>query len=639
MFKKIASLITYFLAGSVLVFSSTASALIDGVNVNGIASQTGIVKIRAFDGPTAGGQCSGTILYSSRSLNLTWLVTAAHCFSNRDDLFFVHSHFTNPLASIISPRTTNVANSRVFVHPDWLANGGHTSWFGPVDIAFVTINEFFPVLNTTGDEIDEYRRAIYIGAPEQLADNHAVSPNRRNALCGYGPTFTQRCGFTNTFNYYSDFRSEFFHIPRSSFNGSWGFEGGDSGGPFLKFAPGTTFNSFGGSLSQTTPTLAKHGVVAAVLQGPLVYPSAFPHLIFVTDPGDAIGSRMANARAWLASIPGSFVIPRITTWADDTAQRQCPNCVNFPLRVFEGTNWYRNAGWCSHSGSQLLTGDFNRDGRDDLLCHDDRGRKWIDYANARGEFEGTDWYRNAGWCTGSAELHIGDFNGDNRDDMLCHGSTGNKWIDYADSSGRFLGTDWQRTTNWCSHTGAKIYIGDFNGDEHDDMLCHDNAGSMWVDRADAFGRFYGSDWSYSASWCIGNAKLLIGKFNEDNRDDLLCHGVGGNKAIDYASVNGQFIGSDWSRTTNWCSHSGAEVHTGDFNGDGRTDMLCHDGAGNKWVDFANNLGQFLGTDWQRDSGWCSHAGSELHIGRFNSDLSSDMLCHDSIGRKWIDYAN
>ncbi|WXH31973.1 hypothetical protein WA016_05953 [Myxococcus stipitatus] len=38
-------------------------------------------------------------------------------------------------------------------------------------------------------------------------------------------------------------------------------------------------------------------------------------------------------------------------------------------------------GWCHHSGSQLLTGDFNGDGRADLLCHDvSSGTKWFAYS-------------------------------------------------------------------------------------------------------------------------------------------------------------------------------------------------------------------------------------------------------------------
>ena len=29
---------------------------------------------------------------------------------------------------------------------------------------------------------------------------------------------------------------------------------------------------------------------------------------------------------------------------------------------------------------------------------------------------------------------------------------------------------------WCNHNGASLYIGGFNGDSRDDMLCHDTRG-------------------------------------------------------------------------------------------------------------------------------------------------------------------
>ena len=47
----------------------------------------------------------------------------------------------------------------------------------------------------------------------------------------------------------------------------------------------------------------------------------------------------------------------------------------------------------------------------------------------------------------------------------------------------------------------------------------------------------------------------------------------------------------------WCNHASAELHLGDFNGDGRADMLCHDtSTGYKWVALGAYCG-FTGTTW------------------------------------------
>ena len=105
-------------------------------------------------------------------------------------------------------------------------------------------------------------------------------------------------------------------------------------------------------------------------------------------------------------------------------------------------------------------GDFNGDGSDDLLCHDVvDGRKWIDYANASGELNGTDWSREDNWCDGAyGQLMIGDFNGDESDDLLCHHTkTGAKWVDLSNAAGEFNGTDWDRNARWCNPPGAQLH--------------------------------------------------------------------------------------------------------------------------------------------------------------------------------------
>ena len=297
--------------------------------------------------------------------------------------------------------------------------------------------------------------------------------------------------------------------------------------------------------------------------------------------------------------------------------------------VLQGPTWERDAGWCRHGGSWLRVGDFNGDSRDDMLCHDGfTGYKWIDYADGAGQFWGTDWERDAGWCYHYfAELRFGDFNGDGRDDMLCHDlRSGHNWIDYADAAGQFWGTDWEHGTGWCTHPRGRCSTWAIsNGDGRDDMLCHDyNTGQKWIDYADGAGHFWGTDWERYAEWCNG-AALLLGDFNADNRADFLCH-YGGYKWIDYADGAGQFWGTDWERDAGWCSHL-AQLRLGDFNGDGRDDMLCDDWVGTRlWIDFADASGQFLGTDYFRDDGWCSHYGASDYLGDFNGDARLPTSC-------------
>ncbi|PIK61579.1 hypothetical protein BSL78_01504 [Apostichopus japonicus] len=310
--------------------------------------------------------------------------------------------------------------------------------------------------------------------------------------------------------------------------------------------------------------------------------------------------------------------------------------------------WERDLKWC-RSGAQLYEGDFNGDGKTDLLCHRTTdGYKWIAFADSNGQFTGTSWEQGIGWCWhNNAQLHIGDFNGDGKDDMLCHDtSSGYKWIAFANSQGNFAGrTSWEAGIGWCRHAGAELHIGDFNGDGKDDMLCHDTStGYKWIAFANSQGNFAGrTSWEAGIGWCRhASAELHIGDFNGDGKDDMLCHDTStGYKWIAYANRQGNFADrTGWEEGIGWCLHSGSSLHIGDFNGDGKDDMLCHDTNGYKWVALANCQNNFSDrTTWQAGLGWCYHGGAVFFLGDYDGDSKTDMLCHDSnTGKKWIIYA-
>lgn len=276
----------------------------------------------------------------------------------------------------------------------------------------------------------------------------------------------------------------------------------------------------------------------------------------------------------------------LTIWDINSTMNYCnPNYFNYtaPLNAWDSdglrraygfpNKFTKTAGWCTNGG-KVYKGDFNGDGLDDLLCFNS-GDRWIDYSY-NGQFNGTNFSNTTDWCTGSSTLHIGDFDGDGKDDMMCKSSDSRYWIDYA--SDGFYGTDYYKSASWCTGSSS-IHIGDFNGDGRDDLLCHSTAGSMWIDYASTTGQFNGTDYTKSTGWCTGSGQLYIGNFNHDTRADLLCHSAG-KMWIDY-SYYGQFNGTDWSYSYHikgssfrFCSNE--DLYIGDVNGDGKDDMVCHD---------------------------------------------------------------
>jgi FG-GAP-like repeat len=100
----------------------------------------------------------------------------------------------------------------------------------------------------------------------------------------------------------------------------------------------------------------------------------------------------------------------------------------------------------------------------------------------------TEWFLDTTWCSSpNSTLYSADFNGDNRTDLMCR-EPNRISIDYADADGQFSGTDWSRESNWCTHPNSKLSLGDFNGDNRTDLLCKDPK-RLWISYADANGQF------------------------------------------------------------------------------------------------------------------------------------------------------
>ena len=245
------------------------------------------------------------------------------------------------------------------------------------------------------------------------------------------------------------------------------------------------------------------------------------------------------------------------------------------------------AGW-----NVLGTGDFNGDGRTDVLWQHENGTVTDWLAQANGNFQGN--YANAAYGVAASWrlAGTGDFNGDGRCDILWRMADGavTNWSGNANGSFSAAAVNFQAGAGW-NVAGT----GDFNGDGRSDILWRHENGTLtsWLGQAD--GTFVGN---YAAGvLSLENAWKVIGTgdFNGDGRDDVLWRNDNGVVTNWLSQANGSFAGN-YANAAYQVDNGWQMALTGDINGDGRDDVVWRnkDGAVFGWLGRAN--GSFVSSD-------------------------------------------
>ncbi len=290
-----------------------------------------------------------------------------------------------------------------------------------------------------------------------------------------------------------------------------------------------------------------------------------------------------------------------------------------------GTNW-----------QVVSLSDFNADGRDDVLWRNNQGSltTWLGQSN--GSFVASSFSAAVG--TDWSIVDTGDYNGDGRADILWRSGNGiaTTWLGQADGgfvsnmSAFFqpVGNEWK-----------VVVVGDVNGDGRDDIVWRNDAGTTtnwlgqanggFVSNAAVFSQAVGTDWKV-----IG-----VGDVNGDGRDDLVWRNADGATTSWLGQSNGGFlsnsanffqtVGNDW-----------AVFAVGDVNGDGRDDLVWRNANGTttSWLGqasggFVSNaavFSQLVGNDWQI-----------ADFGDYNGDGRADILWRNASGTttSWLGQAN
>lgn len=210
------------------------------------------------------------------------------------------------------------------------------------------------------------------------------------------------------------------------------------------------------------------------------------------------------------------------------------------------------------------------------------------------------------WSTADYDLYAGDFNNDGRSDILYVAKASDKASGIALSNGS--GPNITHQTWASNYLGITWYgnyykpvVGDFNGDGRDDVFMQrQTPGDHYVLLTQSSGADVNKltaiaqtvpNSHMSLVWSADQHVIKAGDFNGDGRSDLVLQGRGplATHAIVGPTSAGQFTGtalqtwSEWFLGFKW-STTASVLHVGDFNGDGRADLFMQARPGFAIVD-------------------------------------------------------
>lgn len=286
--------------------------------------------------------------------------------------------------------------------------------------------------------------------------------------------------------------------------------------------------------------------------------------------------------------------------------------------------------------NHVVTGDFNGDGRDEVLVHNENSIQIYQASGNQLDFVAGAVERVPGsWQFASGDkFYVGDFNGDGKDEVIVYNST--NWnqeylgllVDDGDGGLRLIRRYDDRMPGWQFARDDTFAVADFNGDGTDDLIVSN--GTNWSPaylgmlRSTGFGftvarRYDG----VLAGWQMRKGdRYLPGDFNGDGRDDLYVWN-GTDWSVRYLAMlhstgSGYAMVKRYDNTAPGWSMAKHDQHVvGDFTGEGRDDLYV-----------------FNGDDWSKAYlGMLSSTGSELSmVNRYDGNAPGwQMRRHD---RHW-----
>ncbi|GHJ49095.1 hypothetical protein Cs7R123_64370 [Catellatospora sp. TT07R-123] len=252
------------------------------------------------------------------------------------------------------------------------------------------------------------------------------------------------------------------------------------------------------------------------------------------------------------------------------------------------------------NGEKLLSGDFNGDGRDDAITFTggSLGDVYVGLSNGSSFGGGAKWHD---WFAPNAEVPgVGDFNGDGKDDIVTftHDGNGDVYVALSNGSSFGPGVKWH---DFFAPTGEFPAVGDVNGDGKADIITFTQGPSSASDVYVALsnGSSFGPGQKWHDLFAVGNEQPRVGDFNGDGKADIVTFTCNGDADVYVALSNGSSFVGTTVKWNDWFCLAGEYPYTGDFNGDGKDDIVVFTkgGTNDVYVGLSNGSSFGGGAKW------------------------------------------
>ncbi|MEV6488761.1 VCBS repeat-containing protein [Actinoplanes sp. NPDC051633] len=307
-------------------------------------------------------------------------------------------------------------------------------------------------------------------------------------------------------------------------------------------------------------------------------------------------------------------------------------------RVDDLGDWIRASTAAQPQGlREPVTGEFTRDGVEDLIAADSAGKLWLYPGTADRTRWGTRIDIGTGWSP-YREFAVGRINRDQYDDLLAIETASQKlWLYPGTATGGRFGTRVEYGSGWGPF--RDIAIGRVNADAYDDLLTvKDTDSKLYLYKGNAGGAHFDAGVAYGTGWnCC--AQLTLGRYNDDDFDDLLTVDKATGRLRLYAGrADGtQFVpGVDPGAGATWASS--AFLTRGRFDGSGLDGLLKVDAtsgqtalisrtAAGAWNAAVPPVGRVV-TPTPADL-------TKIAVGELNRDAYQDLIGVDPAGLLWL----